>query len=43
MSESGMGRRMASGTVKDWNQPITRMAMRTSTTAKAMPRSRNTS
>ena len=43
MRDSGMGSRMARGTVKDWNQPITRMAMRTSTTAKAMPRSRKTS
>ena len=43
MSESGIGRRMARGTLKDWNQPITRMAMRTRTIAKAIPRSRNTS
>ena len=43
MSESGIGSRMTSGTVKDWNQPTTRMSIRTSTTAKAMPRSRKTS
>ena len=43
MSDSGIGSRIASGTVNDWNQPITRMAMSTRTTAKAMPRSRKTS
>ena len=43
ISDNGIGKRIASGTVKDWNQPITRIAISTSTTAKAMPRSRNTS
>ena len=43
MSDSGIGSRMASGTANDWNQPTTSTAMRTSTTAKAMPRSRKTS
>ena len=43
MSDSGIGSRIASGTAKDWNQPITRIAISTSTTAKAMPRSRKTS
>ena len=43
MSDSGIGSRIASGTANDWNQPITSTAMRTSTTAKAIPRSRNTS
>ena len=41
--ERGMGSRMARGTVKDWNHPITSTAMRARTTAKAMPRSRKTS
>ena len=43
MSDSGIGSRIASGTANDWNQPITRIAISTSTTANAMPRSRKTS
>ena len=43
ISDSGIGSRIASGTVNDWNQPITSTAIRTSTTAKAIPRSRKTS
>ena len=43
MSDSGIGSRIASGTAKDWNQPTTSTAIRTSTTAKAIPRSRKTS
>ena len=31
------------GTEKLWNQPTTRIAIRTSTTANAIPRSRKTS
>ena len=41
--DRGIGSRIARGTEKDWNQPMTRIAIRTSTTAKAIPRSRNTS
>ena len=41
--EKGMAAMMTSGVEKDWNQPTTRMKISTSTTAKAMPRSRKTS
>ena len=43
ISDSGIGSRMANGTLNDWNQPITRMAISTRTTAKATPKSRKTS
>ena len=43
MSEKGMATMITRGVEKDWNQPTTSTKIRTSTTAKAMPRSRKTS